>query len=173
MTTHFDAATLIVTIVLGLTVLVSYYIVFIHLNTPHNYLTHPFWFGIPKNIVIILVFFQTLAVVGFLMAMITWIIDPPEGGVMGSHIALPLTISVFLITASIWPFAVHYDIPWLVVVSLIGTAICSIVLLAGSIEETNQRWWVVLGFILLSIVTVIGDGVLWNANYIKLKLYGQ
>jgi hypothetical protein len=161
-----DIATLIVTVLFGLLVLTSYYIVFAKLVTG-SYLKHKFWLGINTSTISVLFFFQILAACGFIASSTTWIVDPPTTGVMGNNVyALPVTISVLLITAIIWPFATYYKIPWLTVLSLIGTAASSIVLLAGAIEEDNPRWWVVLGWMLLCLVTVLGDGVVWNAKYI-------
>ena len=76
---------------------------------------------------------------------------------------------LFLISASIWPVATYYKINWLVVLSLITTAFASILLLAGTIEEEKEdiKWYKVLGMLSLCLVTVLADGVLWNANYIK------
>ena len=70
-----------------------------------------------------------------------------------------------------WPYATYYKQPIIVVASLVCTAIASILLLAGSIESDQPKWYIVLGLILLSIVTVLGDGVVWNANYIYKQLY--
>jgi len=70
----------------------------------------------------------------------------------------------------IWPYAVNKKIHWLVVFSLIITAISSILMLAGSIEEDNPRTIIVVGLLFLCIITVLGDAVLWNANYIKKQI---
>jgi len=116
------------------------------------------------NIVKILVFFQFLAVIGFLISVIPMVFDVPSQGILKNN--LFLILYVFFISAIIWPFATYYKKHILVVLSLIFTAISSILLLAGSIEDKNPKWYVVLGSFLLSIVTVLGDAVLWNANYI-------
>jgi hypothetical protein len=158
-------ATLVVTILGGIGVIASY--IWVFSKNKGNYVTHEYWYGLDESVVKLLIFFQVLAAIGFLMAILTWIIAPPVGGVLDPWYALPTTLLFFFITAIIWPFATHFEIEWLVVLSLIGTAICTIVLLAGSVEENNPRWWVVLGLMLLSIVTVLSDAIIWNANYIR------
>ena len=67
--------------------------------------------------------------------------------------------------------ATYYKINWLIILSLITTAIASILLLAGTIEEKKDdiRWYKVLGLLSLCLVTVLADGVLWNANYLKMS----
>ena len=81
------------------------------------------------------------------------------------------TLILFLISATIWPIATYYKIHWLIILSLITTAIASILLLAGTIEEKKDdiRWYKVLGMLSLCLVTVLADGVLWNANYLKMS----
>jgi len=156
---------IIVLILLGISVLVSYYIVFVKLyKSKKSYINHEFWFGIDEKIVKILVFFQILAVIGFLISIIPLIFNVPTHGILSNN--LFIILCVFFISAIIWPFATYYKKHILVVLSLIFTAISSILLLAGSIEDKNPKWYIVLGTLLLSIVTVLGDGVLWNANYI-------
>jgi len=162
-----NVSTLIVVVLGGIAISLSYGIVFGKLQ-PGQYLSHPFWLDIPKELVVILVVFQALAAIGFLLAIIPWIIQPPKTGVMGKHEwTLPLTLGFFFVFAVMWAPATFYKVHWLVVLSLIGTAIASIVLLAGSIEEDNPRWYIVVGLILLCIVTVLIDAVLWNAKYIR------
>lgn len=162
---------LAVTLILGVCVLVSYSYVF-GVKLSANYFTHPFWMGIPESVVRVLLPLQILAALGFLVAVGTWIKEPPTGGVMGRDpIGLPLTVAIFLTTAVVWPIAVYYKVHWLAIVSLLGTAIASITMLAGSIEENNPRWWIVLGLLKLSLVTVLGDGVVWNAKYVSTLLY--
>ena len=169
-TKDMDIYSFVTTIILGSLVLLSYYIVLVKWEPGPNYFTHKFWLGIDPTIVKILTCLQVLAAIGFVIALGTWIFDKPTSGIMGKHqYILPLTLAVLLITAIIWPFATYFDISWLVVSSLVMTAICSILLLAGSIEENTPKWWVILGWLLLSTVTVLGDAVVWNAKYIVNK----
>jgi hypothetical protein len=150
--------------VFGLLVLVSYGLYLKNTVPNTNYFNNQYWFGMPENLVKILTFFQILAVVGFIVAISSWIMNPPTKGIMSKY--LFITLLFFFISAALWAYAVNKDITWLVISSLIVTAICSILMLAGSIEENNPRIHIVLGLLFLCIVTVLGDGVLWNANYI-------
>jgi hypothetical protein len=154
---------------LGLSVLISYYIVFVVLyKSQKSYINHEFWFGINSEFVKIIVFFQILALYGFLTSVSSLVSNLPTQGVLSNH--LFKILCMFFIGAIVWPFATFYKKHTLVVLSLIITAISSILLLAGSIEDTNPKFHIVLGTFLVSIVTVLADGVLWNANYIyKLK----
>jgi multisubunit Na+/H+ antiporter MnhB subunit len=162
---------IIILSIVGICVLYAYYI---YLRNPPdsdkntNYFTSYYWFGMNENLVKIITFFQIFAIIGFLVAVISWIKTPPKGGIMDKY--LFITIFIFLLSALIWPYAVNKKIHWLVVFSLIITAISSILMLAGSIEEDNPRTIIVVGLLFLCIITVLGDAVLWNANYIKKQI---
>jgi len=133
-----------------------------------RYATHPFWFGLNTEVVHVLLIFQVFAAIGFIISATSWIISPPISGFFGIYTKhmLPIVMSIFLISAISWPYSTYHNYSTVSVISLIVTAICSILLVAGAAEEESPRWWVVLGWILLSCCTVIGDGVIWNANYI-------
>jgi hypothetical protein len=153
----------------ALGLMVSYYIVFFKLykSTSKSYSTHEFWFGMNEKFVNILIYLQLLAAVGFIVSISSWIKEPPKGGIMGKKHYIFFTLLIFFIGSIIWPFAVFYKKPIIAVTSLIFVAISSILLLAGSIEEKNSRWYVILGLMCVCLVTVLGDSVLWNANYIS------
>ena len=155
-------------IFLALLVLLSYY-TFLQTDEKYDsYLNHPFWFGMSPTIIKMLMVFQAFAIIGFLTTIINWIQYPPKEGIMHDN-NLFYTISLFLISAAIWPVATQYKIHFLAISSIILTAIASILLLAGTVEERKEdiKWYKILGMLLLCIVTVLVDGVLWNANYIK------
>lgn len=153
--------------ILAILVLVTYYFYLIKDSTK-GYIEHPFWFDMPPDVVKVLIIFQILAMIGFLVAIGSWLVTPPEKGIMKGNM-LFYTLCLFFISAILWPLATYYDYPITVVVSLILTAIASILLLAGTIEEENVQWYRVLGILCLCITTVLADGVLWNANYIIKK----
>jgi hypothetical protein len=155
---------IIILMFLGLIVLLSYF-TYLRTNTDGNYFTHPFWFNIDTNVVKFLTFFQILAMIGFIVAIGSWLINPPKGGIMEKY--LFLTLMIFLISAAIWPYATNNNMVWLSVLVVVLTAISSILLLAGSIEEDKPRLIVLCGLLFLCITTVLGDAVIWNANYIK------
>lgn len=152
---------------LSILVLSSYYFYLVKDSTT-DYFNHPFWFGINPSIVRIFMILQIFAIIGFLIAITSWIIKPPSQGLMAGN-GLFYTLILFFISAAIWPIATKYKIHLLVVSSLILTAIASILLLIGSVDESKQdiRWYKILGIICLCIVSVLVDGVLWNINYIK------
>ena len=153
---------ILVLAILGVSVLLSYYIFLKTDEKYEGYLDHPFWFGIQKNVVILLMIFQILAVFGFLIS-----IGPPKTGAVKDD-NLFYALLLFFISAIIWPIATKYNQYVISVISVVFTAAASIWLLAGSIEEEDNdlKFYRVLGLLLLSIVTVLGDAVLWNANYI-------
>ena len=162
---------------LGILVLVSYYIVLGKwVKTVSNYANHPFWFGLDNRVVNILIMFQILAVIGFLVGVGSWLKNPPKSGIMSREFfgidTLFLTIAIFFISAALWPLTTYYKKTILTVLVLIITAISCILLLAGSVEETNPRWYIFLGFMFLCITTVLGDAVVWNAKYISQYIYG-
>ena len=160
----FDVKTLVTCILLGIGVLTAYILCF--RDKGANYITHPYWLGMSPDLVWVLVVLQIFAAIGFLTAIITWIRIPPVGGILDND-RLWMFVGFFILSAIVWPIALRYDVKWLVVMSLISTAIATILLLAGSIEETKPRLHVVIGLIALNVVTVLADGVLWNAKYIK------
>lgn len=158
---------LILLSLISLVVLTSYYF-YLFKGSTSDYFTHPFWFGISPSIVKILMVFQVFAVIGFITTIISWIINPPKQGIMYGN-NLFYTLILFFVSATIWPIATQYKIHWLVISSLILTAIASILMLVGTIEERKEdiKTYKVLGMIFLCMVSVLVDGVLWNVNYIK------
>ena len=154
---------IIILAILGISVLLSYYIILGKIHSD-SYFSHPLWFGINSDITKMLTIF---AAIGFIIGVVAWFKTPPITGIMSNEYVLFTTICLFFLSSTFWSFAVYYKVEWLVILSLIITAICSILLLAGSIEDIDAKWYIVLGFMLLCITTVLGDGVLWNANYIK------
>lgn len=156
-----------IVVVLAVGVLVSYKYCLID-NNSTSYLNNKYWFGIPQNVVIMILVFQVLGVIGFIVALLSWFIKPPTSGILSKY--LFVTLVAFFTSAIAWSLSIYYKIDWLTVVSLIFTALASIVLLVGSIEEKKPRIYIVLGLLLLCIVTVLCDAVMWNANFIRVKL---
>lgn len=149
-------------------VVLSYYYFYLIKDSTTGYINHPFWFDMSPSIIKMLMVFQAFAIIGFLTTIISWIQYPPKEGIMYGN-NLFYTISLFLLSAAIWPVATHYKIYFLSICSIILTAIASILLLVGTVEERKEdiKWYKVLGMLSLCLVTVLADGVLWNANYIK------
>lgn len=151
---------------LCIVVLTVYYLYLIKDSTS-DFISHPFWFDMNKDVIKIIMFFQIFAVIGFITAVYSWIQNPPEKGIMKGSM-LFFTLALFLLSAAAWPVVTYYKMPIASVSCIILTALASILLLAGSIqEEENVKWYRVLGLLFLCSVTVLGDGVLWNLNYIQ------
>lgn len=157
-----------ITLTTLLGVLISYILVFSRGRTAGGYIKHPLWLGMETSLVKFIVGLQLIAAVGFVAALYQWIRKPPSKGILGHTNALFITLMIFSIAAIGWPWAVLYKQHFLVVLSLCLTAISSIILLAGSVEDDQggTPWWVTVGLLFLSLVTVLADGVLWNAKYI-------
>ena len=168
---------LVIVGILGLCVLLSYYIIFRRpTNSPSGYFQHPFWLGLPKEFIILASIFQCLAAIGFCVAMTSWIMRSPEGGVLSYHaVVLPLIVTMVLAASIAWaPLTdsrMRNNRSSLAKIgtsaSLTLTAIGSILLVAGATEETNPRWYAIFGTLVFAIVTVLCDGVVWNARFIK------
>ncbi len=128
-------------------------------NSGISYFNHPMWLGLPNPAINWLVLFQVFAAIGFLTSAITWVFwGGPSGGFLSKPVILELVLFGFFVGAITWPFA---RTSILSALSLIITAVFSILLLSGSASETNPRWWVVLGWTLLCATTVLGDSVTW------------
>ena len=158
----------IISFILAISVLVSYYL-FLQTDEKYEggYIAHPFWFGIPKNIVLFLIFFQLLAIIGVCGSIGLWLKNPPTSGACKGN-NLFYALMLFFISAICWPIFTYYKLPYLTVLSIVCTAAASIWLLAGAIEEEDNstKLYKVVGLFFLCIVTVLGDGVIWNANYV-------
>lgn len=173
-----DYASLLVTTVLGAAVLLSYYFVF--RGETESYLGSRFWLGMPRGTTATLTVFQVLAAVGFVVAIGTWVFgEGPRGGVLGRNsLALPLTLGVMLAASAAWAPLTKMGLEdrsrtWahaLVVLSLVATAACSVVLVAGAAEENTVRPHVLAGLLVFASTTVLGDGVAWNARYIAASM---
>lgn len=165
----------IITVIGGIIVLLSYYIVF--KGTGKSYLKSDYWLGQPSSIITIFFIFQILAVIGFLMFMASpsgWLFGKaPQGGILGDSNIFYVVLILFFLSSASWAFlakgGIHGSKTSVILcsVSLVITAICSIIFIAGAVEEDNPRWFVVLGTILLGITTILGDGVCWNAVFLK------
>ena len=160
--------------VLGLCVLLSYYVIF-RRATNSGYFQHPFWLGLPKEFIIFASVLQCLAAIGFCVALTSWVKKSPEGGLLSLHPALlPLIVSVLLVASIAWAPLTDVRMRTGSRIAKIGasasltvTAIGSILLVAGASEETNPRWSAMIGTLLFAIVTVICEGVIYNARFIK------
>ena len=147
----------------GILILYSYTRLFGASPKSQRYTDHPLWLGIPRELVLFLSGLQILAAVGFLTAFFSWVVKPPEEA---ETWPIRIVFISLLLNAALWPFATLSNSKVLTVLSLVGTAIASGRLLLWALQETNQRWWVVVGFSALSVVTIGADGILWNGLYV-------
>lgn len=160
----------IILIFFGFIVLYSYY-KFLQDKSATDYFSNKYWFNLNKIIIYILFIFQCLAVIGFLVAIISWIVYPPKGGTFASSSWILFTfVLCFFIFSALWSYFVYSNNFFMTILSLIIVAVISIILLAMSVEETNPRWYITLGLLFLCITTVLGDAIIWNANYIHKNL---
>jgi len=173
-----NTPSLIITIIGGILVLLSYFIVF--KGSKKSYLDSEYWLGQSKSTVVVFFIFQLLAVMGFLMAFATpngWLFGSgPNGGVLGNPLVFNSLLIVFFLAASSWAFLARSGLNGskfsaiFCSISLIITAICAILLLAGAVEEKDSTWYKVLGTLLFGITIILSDGIAWNAKFIKMTL---
>ena len=153
---------------LGLGILLSYYPIVKTQGKPHDY-----WVGMPRNTRILLHVFQILAAIGFLVYVGDLLFGRkqlPKKGIFKNQYALPILITGILVFSLAWSFlVVHYfktgNLKIMVVLSLVLTAICSILLLAGEFENEG-KWYTVLSLIVFNVVTVLCDAIGWNSKFI-------
>jgi hypothetical protein len=158
---------LIITLVGGICVLLSYYICFFKLFKPQNYVHHDMWLDMPESYRYTAIVFQILAIVGFFRLFIFLMTHFPTDGILSyfhSHFTWCIML-LFLIPSIIWPISVYYKQKIISCTCLIIVAIACILFLAGSVE-TKAPLDVMLGAFFLSIVCVLQDAVMWNATYL-------
>jgi hypothetical protein len=134
-----------------------------------GYVNHPLWLGMNKNIIILTIFFQVVAFIGFLFSIGSWIYKSPESGIVKDDL-LFYALCLFFLSSIFWPICVKYKYSIFAVLCIILTAIASIWLLIGSITEdidSNMKTLRITGLLFLCIVTVLCDGVIWNSYYLK------
>jgi len=171
-----DTASLIILIVGGAAVLASYFWVFRSEGASYLSPANPYWLGYSNGTIQALVLLQVLAVVGFFLFVVPWVvISPPEGGLGARKGALPATLALFLAAATLWAPAMKEAVKtrsrahsntWKGVGAgaLFVCAIASILFVAMAAEEDSPRWYVLLGTILFAGTTVLGDGVAYPAR---------
>lgn len=165
---------LIVTIVGGLLVLFSYYLVLGQQEDAYR----KFWLWEDQSVVGLLTVFQILSVVGFFLFMVPWLFGKaPTGGVLGNRKFFSTVLGVFFLASASWAYLAKEGLNGstagavLCSVSLVVSAICAILFLAGAVEEDKPRWNVVLGTLLFGITIVLSDGVAWNAKFLKSTVF--
>lgn len=165
-------ATLAVTCVLGAAVLGSY------VPIAKDQVTKRFdhWLGIPNGTRYMFYALQLLAAVGFVTFILHYCTNTTEyqqGLFSYGKAVVPSLVGVLLLSSIGWSIGTvqHMRNPSkataaLVSGSLIVTALCSLLLLAGQLETQDPAWYASLGLLLFCLVTVLGDGVGWNARFL-------
>ena len=157
----------IITLIGGICVLLSYYFCFFKLFKTQNYIKHDVWYDMPESYRYVAVVFQLCAVIGFFRLFVYLITNTPEKGILSynrSHTTW-IIILLFLVASAIWPIAVYYKQKSITVTCLLVAAFSCILLLAGCVQ-TKAPLDVMLSTFALSIVCVLQDSVMWNAAYL-------
>ena len=164
---------LITTLICGALVLASYTCL---LPLYGGYVQNDLWLGFSSTYVWLAIVFQILAVLGFIGMVVSWTIQKPVGGLLGTNdYVLPSILAVTLISAACWaPFTVRrirhgsQSAKVIASLSLVVTALGSMLLFAGACEETRPRWAVQIGALLFCITTVLFDAVGYNSRFIRM-----
>ena len=165
-----------VVILLGVLIITSY-IPVVQAQIKYNKL----WFGIDGLTRKYFYFCMILSVIGFGLFFIPLIknIDSKtysvnQIGLFKNKSVLPALLITLLISSLLWSFFIlKSDRKAFVVLascSLIITALCSILLVAGTVEVKTidtPTFLMMVGLVLFSITTVINDGIIYNAKMLK------
>ena len=165
-----------VVLLLGVLILTSY-IPVVQSQLKYNKL----WFGIDGLTRKYFYFCMILSVIGFGLFFIPLIknIDSKtystnQIGLFKNKSVLPSLLITLLISSLLWSyFILKSDKKTFVILasfSLILTALCSILLVAGTVEVKTidtPTFLMMIGLVLFSITTVINDGVIYNAKMLK------
>tara|TARA_B100001093_G_scaffold437457_1_gene436373 strand:- start:7454 stop:7996 length:543 start_codon:yes stop_codon:yes gene_type:complete len=167
--------TLIVCSVIGFAILISYVFVI----QKHRNGSFDFWLGINEPTTRILYIFMLLAVIGFFMMVVDYCTKDtlPIDGLLSHKYAFVSLVGVALICALLWSIFViqlsqaqssTMQKVWggLTSTSLIGTAVASLLILAGQFERSDGSVIAIVGALLFCIVTVLVDGIAWNSKLI-------
>jgi len=164
--------TLSVAVVLGLGVLASY------VPVVRDYRNHDYWVGFSKDTVRVYYALQVLAAAGFLTFLFSYCLgESAQEGLLKHPAVAPTLTAVLLLAAIGWGLAIYAyfqrpsaALKAVVSLCLVVTAVCSILLLAGYVESDSSNWYATLGLLLFCVVTVLADGVAWNARFIRTVL---
>lgn len=157
----------IVVPLLGIMVLVAYYVCFTKLQSPAPYHLHSMWFDMPMSYRYLCIVFQVMAIVGFLLFCVYYVQQDAARGLftyLDGHMTTIL-VATFLLASIAWPIFTTVHMPNLSVTSLVVAAMACMLLLAGAVED-RVPIHIIISIMVLCIVVVLQDGVMWNANYI-------
>ena len=133
-------------------------------------ISQKYWFGIEKPIQRVYMGLMLCAAVG-LITVTGWYCSLPElpsRGLLQHAWVMPALYATIMLCSAGWSFAVTQPVPsrLLVAATLVGTAVSSILLLAGVMESNVRTWYAVLGALAFGTVTVLSDSVGWLANFL-------
>ena len=164
---------LVLTIVLGILVLISY----IPIGRRQIGGSFDYWLGLSMSLRPYLYVLMAIAAAGFIMMMVDYLTSPPPtDGLFAKHEAVfPVIVSVCLTASALWSvFVLQYSQAtqqahrrgWAAATSttLVVAALCSILLIAGQVEKSNTSISGFVGSILFGLVVVLVDGVGWNSR---------
>lgn len=162
-----DHVSIAILVVGGLLVLGSY--VWVGVKSTGGLIGNPWWLEFPRGVVIGILGLQALAVAGFLTVAARLVFfAPPTSTFLAKPGAMPAVFGVFLGGAALWAVAMQLRWPkWVVSASLVATAVATIALLAGVAEEGAVDPYAFFGALALAVITVLCDGVAWNARFVK------
>lgn len=168
-------AVLVTSIILGPAILGSYVPIYQdQVANKYNY-----WLGVPKSTQTVFYIFWVFAAIGFVTYIVSILAQPlhkdSEGLFRFGPWVQPSLIAILLASSLLWSVCVlqyfrssaHSVVGYKVgaSISLITTAVCTILLLAGE-AETNAPWYRILGLLGFACTVVLIDPVMWNARWI-------
>lgn len=159
--------------VLGAGVLASY----IPIAKEQTQKTNDYWLGLDNSARYVFYACWVLAAAGFLWYLGSTIFaknQPADAAGLFSYgdWIRPVLVASLLVTSAAWSFFVYqwfhtqktvYKV--LTSTSLVITAGCTILLLAGE-AEAGAEWHRILGLLCFALVAVLVDGVMWNARFV-------
>ena len=166
--------------VLGPSILASYIPIVLRQRSSAN--NFDFWLGMPRPLLPLLYFLMLLAGGGFLAVITDYLQKQPVDGLFGKHPAVfPAVVGTILVSSLLWSFFVlglstassnsrRKLFLILSSLTLAGTGIGAVLLLAGTAERPDPPALVLGGALAFALVTVLVDGVAWNARSIVQSL---
>lgn len=167
-----DTTTVICAGVLFLALVASY----IHAFRGSPYVTNKWWLGLDASCVYGLTIMQGVAAIGFLGMLVVWGQRAPRGGLF-DHASRPYglaaCVSTLLVASIVWALVLDSGVRWLAVLPLVVVACCAIALVVGAFTETEPRATAVIFSLLFGTVTVLADGVGWNARFLQTTTHAR
>lgn len=136
-----------------------------------SYIESPYWLDLGPGTRRILVFFQLLAAVGYLVFQI-WISYELDTftGLLSNRLILVLLELVLLASASLWPVAAYFVLKypasvistWIACIMLWITAACGLIYLF-SFSQEQAPVYIIISSVFFCFIVVGADGIVWSA----------